>query len=154
MIVGRQSYNQSELHPAPDLSKLGAGFAIAFLPVSFVYGPLGKLRWLLTSHGILNAYADVTAARAIETFIRGRTFDDYRVDLLLRSAVEWQIEIIGEAAARSVSEDFRQAHAEIGQRHVLAHGDGAIQHDRVWRVATEQVPNLIELLEPLVPPPP
>ena len=102
----------------------------------------------------------LTAARAIETFIRGRTFDDYRVDLLLRSAVERQIEIIGEAAARSVSEDFRQTHAEIpwqgiiGQRHVLAHGYGAIQHDRVWRVAIEHVPKLIELLEPLVPPPP
>ena len=31
VIVGRQSYNQSELHPAPDLSKLGAGFCYRVL---------------------------------------------------------------------------------------------------------------------------
>jgi uncharacterized protein with HEPN domain len=45
---------------------------------------------------------------------------------MLRSAVERQVEIIGEAARR-VSDSFRQQHSEIpwstimGQRHVLAH---------------------------------
>ena len=42
----------------------------------------------------------LTAARAVETFVRGRTDADYLADLMLRSAVERQIEIIGEAARR------------------------------------------------------
>jgi uncharacterized protein with HEPN domain len=40
------------------------------------------------------------------------------------------------------------------QRHVLAHEYGEIKHDRVWRVATVHIPNLIGQLEPLVPNPP
>ena len=78
---------------------------------------------------------------------------------MLRSAVERQIEIIGEAARR-VSKDFQEAHPEIpwrpiqAQRHVLAHEYGEIKHDRIWRVADVHIPELILLLAPLVPEPP
>ena len=101
----------------------------------------------------------LTAARAVVDFTRGRTLADYESDLLLRSAVERQIEIIGEAARR-VSKEFQVAHSEIpwrpiqAQRHVLAHDYGEIKHERVWRVAKTHVPELIVLLEPLVPTPP
>lgn len=37
------------------------------------------------------------------------------------------------------------------QRQVLAHDYGEIKHDRSWRVAEMHVPDLIGLLEPLVP---
>jgi uncharacterized protein with HEPN domain len=101
----------------------------------------------------------LTAAGAVVEFTRGRTLTEYEADLLLRSAVERQIEIIGEAARR-VSTEFRDAHPEIpwrpiqAQRHVLAHDYGEIKHDRVWRVAETHVPELIALLEPLVHSPP
>jgi uncharacterized protein with HEPN domain len=101
----------------------------------------------------------LTAARAVADFTSGRTFEDYSKDLMLRSAVERQVEIIGEAARR-VSEGFRQQHAEIpwskimGQRHVLAHDYGEISHERLWQVATVHVPGLIVQIEPLLPPPP
>ncbi|HEV2296022.1 MAG TPA: DUF86 domain-containing protein [Tepidisphaeraceae bacterium] len=101
----------------------------------------------------------LAAARAIADFVRGRTFADYAANLLLRSAVERQLEIIGEAAGR-VSPAFRQRHPEIawskiiGQRHVLAHDYDEIQHDRIWAVVTLHVPKLIEQLHPLIPPPP
>ena len=39
------------------------------------------------------------SADAIASFVRGRTFEDYRADML-RSAVERQFEIIGEALRR------------------------------------------------------
>ncbi|HVP10286.1 MAG TPA: HepT-like ribonuclease domain-containing protein [Phycisphaerae bacterium] len=96
------------------------------------------------------------AARAVTLFVQGRSFQEYSADLMLRSAVERQVEILGEAA-RCVSQEFQQSHPQIpwqgiiGQRHVLAHDYGGIKHDRLWRVATELVPRLIELLEPLVP---
>lgn len=55
---------------------------------------------------------------------------------------------------------LQHAHPEIpwrliiAQRHVLAHDYGEIDHERIWRVATMHVPELIRLLEPLVPPAP
>lgn len=54
----------------------------------------------------------LTAARAVVFFTRDRSFDDYAGDLLLRSAVERQIEIIGEAARR-VSAVLKKQHPEI-----------------------------------------
>lgn len=101
----------------------------------------------------------LTAAKAVVAFVQGRTLDEYVADLMLRSAVERQVEIIGEAARR-VSKELQDAHPEIpwrpiqAQRHVLAHDYGEIKHDRIWRVAVEHVPALITLLEPLVPTPP
>lgn len=98
----------------------------------------------------------LTAAKAVVEFTRGRTLTEYETSLLLRSAVERQIEIIGEAARR-VTKQFQDAHLEIAwrpiqaQRHVLAHDYGEIKHDRVWRVAEIHIPELIVLLEPLVP---
>jgi len=101
----------------------------------------------------------LTAGRAVETFVRGRTAEDYLADLMFRSAVERQIEIISEAA-RHVSAGFQAAHAEIAwhpiqaQRHALAHDYGEIKHERIWRVAMVHIPELVRQLEPLVPPPP
>ena len=34
---------------------------------------------------------------------------------------------------------------------MLAHDYGEIKHDRIWRVAEEHIPEMILLLEPLVP---
>lgn len=50
----------------------------------------------------------LTAAKAVVSFVKGRTLDDYVSDLMLRSAVERQVEIIGEAARR-ISKPFQEA---------------------------------------------
>lgn len=74
-------------------------------------------------------------------FCEGMTLDGYRQNVLVRSAVERQIEIVGEAA-RGVSKEFKAAHPEIAwraiiaQRHVLAHEYGEVEEELVWRVAT------------------
>jgi uncharacterized protein with HEPN domain len=99
----------------------------------------------------------LTAARAVVSFVAGRTFAEYEQDLLLRSAVERQVEIIGEAA-RSVSDPFKSAHAQIAwrpimaQRNRLAHEYGTINDELIWRVATIHIPELIAQIEPLTPP--
>ena len=96
----------------------------------------------------------LTAAQAVVSFVAGRSLSDYLSDLMFRSAVERQVEIIGEAARR-ISREFQTCHPEIpwrpiqAQRHVLAHDYGEIKHDRLWRVATEHIPELIALLTPL-----
>ena len=67
------------------------------------------------------------------------------------------IERIGEAAAH-VSAAFCEQHAEVpwqnivGMRHKLIHDYFEIDLDVVWRAAKDDAPELILLLEPLVPP--
>lgn len=64
--------------------------------------------------------------------------------------------MIGEAA-NHVSGTFKKAHPEIpwkgiiGQRNVLAHEYGEILVERIWLVATERIPELLKLLDPLIP---
>src|SRR5439155_39785 len=112
--------------------------------------PLRDAAWLLDM---------LTAARAVESFVAGRTFEQYVADLMFRSAVERQVEIIGEAA-RGLSDTFRTTHPEIpwpaimAQRHRLAHEYGEIDNALIWQVATFHVPQLIKQIEPLIPPPP
>lgn len=99
------------------------------------------------------------ASMAIQQFLVGKTLNDYNTDRLLRGAVERHIEIIGEAA-RNVSADFQSKHPQIpwikiiAQRHVLAHEYGEILVERIWRVASQRIPELIRLLDPLIPEPP
>jgi Uncharacterized conserved protein len=99
------------------------------------------------------------AAMAVKQFVSFRTYEEYQQDRLLRNAVERNIEIIGEAA-NNISVAFQMAHPEIpwkkitGQRNVLVHEYGEIKHERIWIVATKRIPELIEFLQPLLPPNP
>lgn len=99
------------------------------------------------------------SARAIAVYVAGRQYPDYLADPMLRDAVERRVEIVGEAA-RGVSRAFHDAHPEVpwrpimAQRHILAHEYATVRHDLIWTVATRHVPELIGMLEPLVPPPP
>jgi uncharacterized protein with HEPN domain len=101
----------------------------------------------------------LTYAREIRQRMAGLTFKDYMADSDRRMATERRLEIIGEAA-RNVSRAFQDAHLEIpwrqmiGLRNVLAHEYGEIRNEMIFRIATNQIPALISVLEPLIPPPP
>jgi uncharacterized protein with HEPN domain len=98
-------------------------------------------------------------SREVVGFVHQRTLVEYEADLILRRAVERSVGIVGEAAAR-VSKEFRAAHPHISwkpiaaQRHILVHEYRRIRDDKIWRVATVYIPELIRFIEPLVPPPP
>jgi uncharacterized protein with HEPN domain len=70
-----------------------------------------------------------TGGKAGSEFTANLSREAYIESVLIQSAVERQLEIIGEAARR-VSEAFQQKHPEIpwrsiiGQRNVLAHQYG------------------------------
>jgi uncharacterized protein with HEPN domain len=99
------------------------------------------------------------AAREVVEFMQGVTYARFTSEKVLRYAVERQIMVIGEAA-RLVSSSFKENHPEVpwssivAQRNVLAHEYGEILLERIWLVATERLPELIQLLDPLIPPPP
>jgi uncharacterized protein with HEPN domain len=96
------------------------------------------------------------ASRSVARFVAGQSREQYLTDDLLQAAVERKIEIIGEAA-RKITDSFQQSHPEVpwskimGQRHVLAHDYGRIEHDRIWSVVTEHLPALGAQLESLLP---
>lgn len=99
------------------------------------------------------------AAAAIQDYVAALDLDRYAQDRQVRSAVERELEIIGEAARR-LSSEFRAQHPEIpwtavvAQRNILAHEYQRIEHARIWRVITESLPRLQHVLRPLLPPPP
>jgi uncharacterized protein with HEPN domain len=90
----------------------------------------------------------LAAATAIAGFIRGRTLRDYRSDLLLRSAVERQFEILGEALTRALrtepdlSQRLPAARGEVDFRNVIAHEYDALSPATVWDIARHELPAL------------
>jgi uncharacterized protein with HEPN domain len=99
----------------------------------------------------------LNAARGVVASMRGLTFAQYVADENLRLATERRIEIIGEAARR-ISAGFKETHREIpwrlivDQRNVLVHAYDEIADERIWRLATDDIPRLIEQLAALLPP--
>jgi len=97
------------------------------------------------------------AARKVREFTRNITWEQFEDDDLVQNAVMRQIQIIGEAA-RKVSSQFQQEHQEIpwnkiiGMRNRLVHEYFHIIPRRVWDVVEKDIPELIRLIEPIVPP--
>lgn len=96
------------------------------------------------------------AAEAVNQFIEGKTEADYLSDLFLRSAVERQLFVVGEAITqlRQVDRDLFNALAEsrrlVGFRNLLAHGYGSVDDRRVWALIHEELPTTVEQLQHLM----
>ncbi|CAN5736155.1 DUF86 domain-containing protein [soil metagenome] len=91
---------------------------------------------------------DATAAcEAIEEFVRGKDFTEYERDRLLRSAVERQFEILGEAlnkaaaADASIAEQIPELHRMVGLRNRLIHGYDTVDDEILWdAIQTKLIP--------------
>lgn len=87
------------------------------------------------------------SVEAIVDYVRGLSRDDFEDDQLRQDAVIRRFEIIGEAAKR-VSEDCRNRHAEIpwkvmaGMRDRVIHGYDTVDVDVVWRTIVNDLPDL------------
>jgi uncharacterized protein with HEPN domain len=80
------------------------------------------------------------AAELILQFTAGKTFVDYDSDALLRSAVERQFEIIGEAVNRlskinpDVTNSLPDTPRIVAFRNILIHGYDVVDNHVVWDV--------------------
>lgn len=96
------------------------------------------------------------AARLVREFARGKTLTDFNSDLVIRSAIERQLEILGEALNRLRRDDsdtgIRVPGLDriVGMRNVIAHQYGEIDYEILWRATTTDVPALIPILDDLV----
>ena len=103
-------------------------------------------------------YLDMlVASRTATEFLAGITFEQFEQDEKAVSAVLWQVAVIGEAAAK-ISQVSRAEHPEIPWRDItdmrnkLVHDYRRIDLSKVWDTVQNDLPSLIRLLEPLVPP--
>ena len=88
------------------------------------------------------------ACDLLTRFTEGKSLDDYVGDPLLRSAVERQFEIIGEALNKmlkcepALSSSISDHQRIIAFRNRLVHGYADIAHDVVWGVLETNLPQL------------
>lgn len=106
----------------------------------------------------LGYLADILkAARKIERFAAGMSFEQFSGDDVIQSAIMYQFEIVGEAARR-VSTAFVVDHPElpwskmVSMRNRLIHAYDDVDLHVLWNAVCISIPQLIRLVEPLIPP--
>ena len=96
----------------------------------------------------------LNAAQGIAAFIAGFEKDVFINDWKTRSAVLYQLSVIGEAVKR-LSSEYRLAHPEVpwalmaGMRDHLIHGYDLVDWDEVWVTTTRDIPVLLKQIENL-----
>ena len=96
------------------------------------------------------------AAARVSDFASGKRFEDYQHDAMLRSAVERQFEIIGEALTllARIDEGLLARISEhrriIAFRNILIHGYADVDDRIVWDVVQTKLPVLRREIEILL----
>lgn len=89
-------------------------------------------------------------------FCQDKARDDYAADVLLRSGVELQLSIVGEALNQLSRVDadlagrIPELRSVVGFRNILVHGYREVDDDIVWLVVTEKLPGLLAALRALL----
>lgn len=90
----------------------------------------------------------VAACGAIGEFTAGQSFSDYESNLMLRSAVERQFEIIGEALGQAAEADasLEDAIPELPKivslRNRVIHGYDSVDDEIIWDIVRSKLPDL------------
>ncbi|NOY98757.1 MAG: DUF86 domain-containing protein [Chloroflexi bacterium] len=96
----------------------------------------------------------INAANLILEFVGGFSKESFVDDWKTRSAVLYQLTVIGEAVKR-LSKEFRAQHTHIpwsliaGMRDHLVHGYDLVDWDEVWQTANKDIPDLLQKIEQL-----
>ena len=96
------------------------------------------------------------ASHLVAQFIEGKNWSDYKDDIALRSAVERQCQILGEALYQlqkshpSIAQRIPNHRDIINFRHVLVHGYDKVENEVVWGIAQAKVPKLVLDIETML----
>ncbi len=91
-------------------------------------------------------YDIARASTLAMAFVRGKDFAAYNSDAMLQSAVERQLQIVGEALAQLARIDpgtaarISEHQRIIAFRNILVHGYAEIDHRIVWNVLELKLP--------------
>ena len=98
----------------------------------------------------------LTHGREALTFIEGRSEADYIGDRGLQAMVERKLFIVGEAVSQlraefpDMADDLSDKREIIGFRNLLAHAYFALDHKRVYDIARNSLPALVDEAERLL----
>jgi uncharacterized protein with HEPN domain len=98
----------------------------------------------------------VRAGQLVLQFAQGLNREQLASDVLRQSAILYQISIMGEATKR-LSREFREQHPEVpwddvaGMRDIIAHQYDRLDLDIVWQVIQRNIPELLDMITPLLP---
>lgn len=88
--------------------------------------------------------------------MRRQTRQGYLADPWFRSAVQFQLAVIGEALnqARRTDPELRHEFQDISDwialRNIVIHAYDGIDHDLIWTTVTTEIPDLLVTLERLL----
>jgi len=97
----------------------------------------------------------VEACKRIQEFTQEMDYSQFAESALVRSAVERQLEIVGEALNKAVVSDASLAYSVpeipriVGLRNRLIHGYDAVDDQLVWDISKVKIPSLLKALEAL-----
>jgi uncharacterized protein with HEPN domain len=85
---------------------------------------------------------------------RKKQFEDYKKDILLKRAIERDLEIIGEAVNRILTFDpdfpIHNARKIVGLRNQIIHAYDNISDENIWGIIINHLPNLKTEIENLI----
>lgn len=109
------------------------------------------------SEKVLKTLVDIKLAiEEIDTFFKSRSkrFDEYQRDIILKRAVERNLEIIGEAVNRLLKEDpniqIENAKRIIGLRNQIIHGYDSVSDENIWGIVFNHLPRLQKEVDALI----
>jgi uncharacterized protein with HEPN domain len=98
---------------------------------------------------VLKSLFDIKLAiREIDTFLPAEniSFTEYKSNLILKRAIERNLEIIGEAVNRIIKEDpdfpIKEAYRIVGLRNQIIHGYDSISDENIWAIIINHLPKL------------
>jgi uncharacterized protein with HEPN domain len=97
-----------------------------------------------------------SACELIKEFVGGKSLEDYESDAMLRSAVERQFMVIGEALSQLLRKwpEFEKSISNVRQiisfRNLIIHGYSTVENETVWGVVCGDMPTLSEEIADLI----
>jgi uncharacterized protein with HEPN domain len=85
---------------------------------------------------------------------RYKRFDEYKTNVILKRAIERNLEIIGEAMNRIIKEDpefpLKNVKRIIGLRNQIIHGYDSVSDENIWGIVFTHIPKLKEEVNKLI----
>jgi uncharacterized protein with HEPN domain len=95
-------------------------------------------------------YDIINCSEFILELTKAKSVEDYKNDRVFRSALERELQIIGEAMLQldrvspETVEEISEHRSIIGFRHVLVHGYDSLDPDTVWNVVETKIALLLD----------